>query len=199
MIRNILPKTRISNPFSKLLRPLLTKKWIKTALGGGFAVTSLASGLFLVPANTTVLASSPIADSEIIFETKSSLGNVLPGNTGVSQGYHWGHPGMDITAPLGTKIYPLETGTVIRIENKKTNYGRAVYIDYGNGLSTLYAHMGKIYVEEGDQVTTETPVGEVGLTGHTTGPHLHIEIHKYGKAVNPRPYLTLDSYANTAP
>ena len=52
--------------------------------------------------------------------------------------------------------------------------------------------MGKIYVEEGEEVTTEKPIGEVGLTGKTTGPHLHLEVKKYERIVNPRPYLSLN-------
>ena len=193
MILNILPKTRISNPFSKLLRPLFEKKWIRTALGGGFAVTSLASGLFLIPAdNATVLANYPAIDTEIVLETKKSMANVLPDFTGVSQGFRLGHPGVDITAPLGSKLFPLKSGVVVRVENSKWNYGRAVYVDHGNGLLTLYAHMGKIYIEEGEEVTTEKPIGEVGLTGKTTGPHLHLEVKKYERIVNPRPYLSLN-------
>jgi len=193
MIRNILPKTRISNPFSKLLRPLFETKKIKAALGGGFALTSLASGLFLIPAdNATVLANSPIADTEVIFETKKTMANVLPDKTGISQGFHFGHPGMDITAPLGSKIFPLKDGVVSKVENKRFNYGRAVYVDHGNGLTTLYAHMGKIYVVEGEVITADKPIGEVGLTGRTTGAHLHIEVNKNSRSVNPRPYLALE-------
>ena len=193
MILNILPKCRVSNPFSKLLRPVFETKWIRTALGGGFAITSLASGLILIPAdNATVLANYPVIDTQIVLETKKSMSNVLPDFTGVSQGFHFGHPGVDITAPLGSKLYPLKSGVVMRIENSRWNYGRAVYIDHGNGLLTLYAHMGKIYVEEGDEVSTEKPIGEVGLTGNTSGPHLHLEIKKEDRTVNPRPYLTLN-------
>jgi len=193
MIQNKQTKNRISNPFSKLLRPLFENKWIRTALGGGFAVTSLASGLILIPAdNATVLANYPSIDTEIVLETKKSMANVLPDFTGVSQGFRLGHPGIDITAPLGSDLYPLKSGVVAKIENSKWNYGRAVYIDHGNGLTTLYAHMGKIYVEEGDEVTTDKPIGEVGLTGKTTGPHLHLEVKKNDKTANPRPYLSLN-------
>jgi len=192
MKQNILPKTRVSNPFSKLLRPVFENKWIRTALGGGFAMTTLASGLILLPADSaTVLASYPIIDTETVLETKKSMVVVIPDLTGVSQGFYLGHPGMDITAPLGSKIFPLKSGLVSRIDNAKWNYGRAVWIDHGNGMTTLYAHMGKIYVEEGEMVTTEQAIGEVGLTGKTTGPHLHIEVHKNEASVNPKPYISL--------
>ena len=51
--------------------------------------------------------------------------------------------------------------------------------------------MGKIFVQEGENVSSDTAVGEIGLTGRTTGPHLHIEVLKNGRSVNPRPYLSL--------
>ena len=162
-------------------------------MGGGFAVTTLASGLILVPAdNATVLANYPNIETAMVLETKKSMANVLPDFTGVSQGFRLGHPAVDITAPLGSKLYPLKDGVVERIENSRYNYGRAVYINHGNGLTTLYAHMGKIYVEEGDSVTTDKSIGEVGLTGRTTGAHLHLEVKKNERVVNPRPYLSLN-------
>ena len=192
MILNKLPKTRTSNPISKLFRPMFEKKRIKAALGGVISMTTLASGIFLMPPEATLASTSfqpnPI---EVELDTQKSFANVLPANTGISQGYHWGHPGMDITAHLGSDIYPLKAGKVIKMENLKWDYGRDVYIDHGNGMVTLYAHMGKIFVQEGDEVTTDTPIGEVGVTGRTTGPHLHFEVRIDGTNVNPQPYLAL--------
>ncbi len=190
MIRNLLPKTRTSHPISKLFRPVFEKKSIKSVLGGVISVTSLASGLFFLPGDQTVIAANiqPF-DENVSIETQKSFANVLPDNTGVSQEFHLGHPGMDITAPLGTKIYPLKEGKVVSVSFTKWDYGRSVVIDHGNGMETRYAHMGKIFVEEGDKITTDQVVGEVGITGRTTGPHLHFEVIKNGRAVNPRPYL----------
>ncbi len=190
MIKTLNFKTRISHPVSKLLRPWFEKHWIKSALGGGFAVTTLATSLMVVPME----ASQALADYHVeildqSIETKKSMAVVLPENTGVSQGYHGSHPGIDITAKLGAKIYPLKSGVVIKIENAKWNYGRAVWVDHGNGSVTLYAHMGKIYVEEGESVNIDKPLGEVGLTGRTTGPHLHFEIRRDNSLLNPMPYI----------
>jgi murein DD-endopeptidase MepM/ murein hydrolase activator NlpD len=98
---------------------------------------------------------------------------------------------LDITASLGTKIYPLKEGRVIFIGSTRWDYGRSIVIDHGNNLQTRYAHMGKIFVQEGENVSSDTAVGEIGLTGRTTGPHLHIEVLKNGRSVNPRPYLSL--------
>jgi murein DD-endopeptidase MepM/ murein hydrolase activator NlpD len=174
------------------MRQVFEKKWIKTALGGMFSITTLASGMVMaMPTDATLAASSMESVSNIQMETTKSFANVLPNNTGISQMFHWGHPGIDITAPLGTTIYPLKDGVVIRMENLKWDYGRAVYVDHGNGLVTLYAHMGKVFVEEGEKITTKMPIGEVGLTGRTTGPHLHFELRKDEVAVNPLPFLDL--------
>ena len=192
MRHNFILNNRTSHPLSKLIRPVFEKKWIKTALGGMFSITTLASGMVMaMPTDATLAAASIDTISNIQIETVRSFANVLPNNTGISQTYHWGHPGMDITAPLGTTIFPLKNGVVIRMENLKWDYGRAVYVDHGNGLVSLYAHMGKVFVEEGEHITTDTPIGEVGLTGRTTGPHLHFELRKNDQAVNPTPFMNL--------
>lgn len=173
---------------------MFEKRNIKTAFGGLISMTTLASGMFMLPGgDQSVMAIANIQpfDQEIVIETKRSLVNVLPENTSVSQEFHLGHPGIDITANLGAKIYSLKDGTVVLMSITRYDYGRSVVIDHGNGLQTRYAHMGKIFVEEGDKVTTDMALGEVGLTGRTTGPHLHMEIMKNGRTVNPRPYLTL--------
>lgn len=156
------------------------------------SVASLASGLIFLPGNQDAIAANiqPFSQ-DISIATQKSFSNVLPYNTGVSQGFHLGHPGMDITAPLGTKIYPIKEGVVILMSNTTWNYGRSVIIDHGNGMKTLYAHMGKLFVEEGEKVTTDKPIGEIGVTGKTTGPHLHFEVIKGDDRVNPQPYMAL--------
>jgi len=168
------------------------KKNIKSVLGGVISMTSLASGLVFLPVDQSVSASSlQISEAEISMETRKSFANVLPAYTGISQGFHYGHAGIDLTAPLGSKIYPIKNGVVIKVQYLKYDYGRAVWIDSGNDIVSVYGHMGKIFVEEGDTVTTDKPIGEVGLTGRTTGPHLHLEILKENRAINPQPYLSL--------
>lgn len=167
-------------------------KTIKSVLGGVISVTSLASGLVLMPIDQTVVAATPqIPVYEIPLETRKSFANVLPSYTGISQGFRYGHAGIDLTAPLGSKIYPIKDGVVKKVQYLKYDYGRAVWIDNGNDTVSLYGHMGKIFVNEGDKVTTDKPIGEVGLTGRTTGPHLHLEVTKNNSNINPQPYLAL--------
>lgn len=153
-------------------------------------MTSLASGAFLLQGDASLIEASfsPVTE-EMIVETKHSISNVVPNMTGVSQEFHLGHPGMDITAPLGSKILPLKKGKVTLVANTKVGYGRWIEIDHGESIKSLYAHMGKIQVEEGDEVDTDTVLGEVGLTGRTTGPHVHLEVFKGENRINPRIYL----------
>lgn len=171
---------------------MFEKKTIKSVLGGAISMTSLASGLVYLPIDQTVVAANIQAlNTEIPIETRKSFANVLPAYTGISQGFHSGHPGIDLTAPLGSAIYPIRDGVVIKVQYLKWDYGRAVWIDNGNETVSLYGHMGKIFINEGDKVTTDKPIGEVGLTGRTTGPHLHLEIRKNEFNINPQPYLAL--------
>lgn len=169
---------------------MFENKKVKSLLGGFFSMTSLASSVFLLQGDSSLVEASYTPTSEeMIVETKHSISIVVPGTTGVSQEFHLGHPGMDITAPLGSKILPLKKGIVSLVANTKVGYGRWIEVDHGDGVKSLYAHMGKIYAEEGDLVETDTPLGEVGLTGRTTGPHVHLEVSINGNKVNPRIYL----------
>ena len=122
----------------------------------------------------------------------SSAGFTWPLRGGLSQYFSWYHPGIDITADFGTPIVSATTGTVSSISSGTWDggYGNSVYIDMGDGHKTHYAHMGAIYVSPGQSVTAgKTVIGTVGLTGRTTGPHVHFEITQNGVFVNPLGFL----------
>jgi murein DD-endopeptidase MepM/ murein hydrolase activator NlpD len=95
------------------------------------------------------------------------------------------HAGMDFTAPIGTPIFATGKGTVIQADNKTSGYGNHVRIEHGFGYITLYAHMSKIAVEEGDKVNRGDIIGYVGNTGLSAGPHCHYEVRKNNEPVNP--------------
>ena len=105
----------------------------------------------------------------------------------------WGindfHRGIDLACPKGTEIYAYSGGQVIK-SAYHYSYGNYVVISHGNGLATLYAHMADRQVSEGDYVAMGQLVGHVGLTGSTSGYHLHFEVQEDGVVVNPRNYLT---------
>jgi len=98
------------------------------------------------------------------------------------------HQGIDIAASQGTPIRAVKDGTV-EFSGTMSGYGKVVILRHQNGLSTLYAHSSKLAVKAGDQVRQGQVVGAVGSTGRSTGPHLHFEVRRDGKAVNPLMYL----------
>lgn len=102
------------------------------------------------------------------------------------------HKGIDFAAPAGTDILAAESGRVITA-GWVSGYGNTVILDHGNGLWTLYAHArtGGIKVKVGQIVTRGQRISEVGMTGNSTGNHLHFEVRLEEKAVDPRGYLNL--------
>jgi len=105
-------------------------------------------------------------------------------------GWRWTrhHDGIDIAAPYGTQIYAAKAGRVV-FAGWYYGYGRAVIIDHGNGVSTLYGHASRLLVRVGAQVEAGALIALVGATGDATGPHLHFEIRVNGRPLNPLKYL----------
>ena len=108
------------------------------------------------------------------------------------------HAGMDFTGAIGTPIYATGNGTVITSQFDK-GYGRHVIIDHGFNYKTVYAHMDKALVKKGQKVKRGDIIGYIGNTGLSTGPHLHYEVRKNDKPLDPVNFyyndLTPDEYA----
>lgn len=106
-------------------------------------------------------------------------------------GARWGrnHKGTDFGAPTGTSIYAAAPGTVTYAGWNSGGYGYLVIISHGNGVQTYYGHCSKMFVSVGDQVSQGAVIAQIGMTGNTTGPHLHLEIRVNGVARNPQNYL----------
>jgi murein DD-endopeptidase MepM/ murein hydrolase activator NlpD len=104
----------------------------------------------------------------------------------------WGlqhrHTGLDIAAPHGTPIKAADSGEVI-FSGWWGGYGKAIVIDHGRGLATVYAHMSRLYASEGTKVAQGQTIGLEGSTGYSTGPHLHFEVRRNGVPQNPIKYL----------
>lgn len=121
--------------------------------------------------------------------------------TRVASGYGWRvdpvyhtrrfHSGMDFTAPTGTEIYATGNGRVTFV-GWRQGYGNTVIVDHGFGYETLYAHLFKQLVREGQKVNRGDIIALVGNTGKSTGPHLHYEVHYHGQAVDPRNFYFYD-------
>ena len=95
------------------------------------------------------------------------------------------HYGMDFTAKTGTPIYATADGVVKHAGWKANGFGKHVVIDHGFGYETLYGHMSKVTVKNGQKVKRGQVIGNVGNTGLSAGPHCHYEVHINGKKVNP--------------
>lgn len=95
---------------------------------------------------------------------------------------HWG---MDFSAPRGTPIYATGDGVIKRADSRSSGYGKHIRIDHGYGYMTLYAHMYKYNVKKNQRVKRGEVIGFVGSTGRSEAPHLHYEVFKGKKRINP--------------
>lgn len=95
------------------------------------------------------------------------------------------HTGLDFTAPVKTEIYATGNGVVEKVEYDGRGYGNNVIINHGYGYETLYGHMSKINVRPGQKINRGDVIGFVGNTGSSTGPHLHYEVIKNDRKINP--------------
>lgn len=132
----------------------------------------------------TYIAQGPI--------TVSGAGFAWPLGGLITQFSSWYHTALDIAAPIGTPIMAARSGRVISMSTGTWDfgYGNNVIVDHGDGYQTLYSHMSTVNVGAGDDVTGgKTMIGAVGMTGRTTGPHLHFEIRRNGAPINPLPFL----------
>ena len=95
------------------------------------------------------------------------------------------HYGMDFSAKTGTEIYSTGDGVVSKVKRSKRGYGNYIKINHGFGYETLYAHMSKYIVKKGQKVKRGEVIGYVGNSGISTAPHLHYEVRKDNKKINP--------------
>lgn len=103
-------------------------------------------------------------------------------------GYRRFHSGVDFGASYGSTVRAADSGRVI-FAGWYGGYGQAVIIDHGNGLTTLYGHNSRLFVQEGQMVQQGQAISAVGSTGLSTGPHLHFEVRQNGTPINPMGYL----------
>jgi murein DD-endopeptidase MepM/ murein hydrolase activator NlpD len=134
---------------------------------------------------TSAISTLPLGEPLVEYEVTSPFGarndpiNLL---TGI-------HEGVDLGAPTGTPVMATGAGQVVWA-GWRDRYGMMVEIDHGmGGLHTRYAHLSKVLVNVGERVNRGTPLGLVGVTGRTTGPHLHYEVRMGDQATNPMKFI----------
>jgi len=182
-------RIRNGSKISRYFRHIFENSKIKRLLGANLAA--------LLIANSFIPHSSPNAyefeantiSAPIVLETKSGI-QFPVANIKITQGYNFFHPGIDLDGVTGDDIRSISAGYVEKIEYSKFGYGNSILINHGNEIKSLYAHLYKIDVEKGYEVTKETRLGEMGATGRARGDHLHLEIYENGKTINPLLFLT---------
>ena len=98
------------------------------------------------------------------------------------------HTGIDMTAPAGTPVFPLQEGRVV-FAGTRGGYGELVIVEHDEALQSWYAHLSDIHVETGDWLDASSRLGAVGSTGRSTGPHLHLEVRRDDAPQDPRLFL----------
>jgi murein DD-endopeptidase MepM/ murein hydrolase activator NlpD len=107
----------------------------------------------------------------------------------VTSNFEADHMALDIGAPYGSTVYAAEAGTITYADWAQDGLGYTLIINHGDGRETWYVHLKGTLLTAGNWVNRGTPIGEVGSTGHSTGPHLHFEVHLNGERVDPFSYL----------
>lgn len=102
-----------------------------------------------------------------------------------SRGFSWYHTGADLVAPTGTPVRPIMVGIVEAVNHDYFGYGNHVIVAHEDGYKSIYGHLSLTGVKPGQRVELSTELGKSGSTGFSTGPHLHLEIHKDGSPVDP--------------
>ncbi len=116
---------------------------------------------------------------------RESQGFVWPVRGEITQGFWDLHRAIDIDGKHNDLVLAADAGTVVYAAWDLSGYGYLVIVDHGNGFVTYYAHLYGFYVEVGDLVEQGEPIGALGNTGNSTGPHLHFEIREHGVHRNP--------------
>lgn len=129
-----------------------------------------------------------LAATPSIWPTDGYVTSAYGNRTSPFTGRQQFHAGLDIAADFGTTVVAPARGRVV-FSGMNGPFGRMVEIDHGYGLRTHFAHLGKALVERGETVERGLPIGEVGSTGRSTGPHLHYGVEVNGRTVDPTDYI----------
>ena len=186
-ILNVRKGSRVSRVFTHIF----SHRHIKKILGGNIAAAILLTNIMPASAafGSNVNLNTVNVNAVVAIRTEKGVQYPVEGTISITQGYYIFHPGVDIDGITGDPVKPIMAGKVTAIQYSKFSYGNAIIIDHGSGLTSLYAHLSKIEVTENQDVTKTTEIGKVGSTGHSTGDHLHLEIHQDGRPINPMSVL----------
>lgn len=183
-----------ADPISWLIRPWVAHKGLKRVVGVIIAILAIFTAIWgPIPSLASNTGGNPasavLSEGEVEVQTVESV-HVPLDEYRVSQGYWFLHPGVDLATKIGEPVHVVAAGKVEYVARDRFGYGNHVIVNHGE-YQTLYGHLSKIEVKEGQEVTKETEIGLVGSTGHSSGPHLHLEIREGNKTVNPKSVLDI--------
>jgi murein DD-endopeptidase MepM/ murein hydrolase activator NlpD len=187
-LRKIAKDRRFSgNPLSKVFRRIFETKKIRQVFGVNLLVIAITTGI-----TSPSISAFSSAEAEIInispqviqLTTQNSIRWPVE-SVRITQGYRRFHQAIDLAEPLGSPVYPITEGRIEKIYRQRFGYGNHIIIDHGSGFKSLYAHLSKIIVKEGQEVDKNTVIGLIGSTGWSTGPHLHLEVYDNNQPFNP--------------
>ena len=180
-------KYRIGGTARKFFRHLFEHKKVRALLGTNLAIMLAVSSFmpnYTLGNNSDVNSIAMVDGTETPIKTEVSIQYPVSAIR-INQGFKFYHPGIDLDGETGDTIKSIKKGKVISIDYSKFAYGNSVIIDHGANITSLYAHLSKIDIKEGQEVTTDTKLGEMGSTGRSTGSHLHLEVRDHGIPINP--------------
>lgn len=198
---------------NKQSKNLLPKKPKKKPIFFSFSFTSKLLGgvliLLYLMAYQPILAIPPVQKSLVLADfsqqqaiNSSALteGFALPHPGYLTTKFSSWHPGIDLAVGLGMPVHPIASGKVTEVNLGFLGLGHFVVIEHAQGFTSTNGHLGRVFVKTGDNVNKSSIIGEVGLTGHTSGPHTHLEITKDGKNIDPLTVLPkIDDWQPTPP
>lgn len=179
--------SRKGNKISRLFRHVFQSKISKRILGVNLAF-AMTAAVFAPSAgfSAKVYGAEDVAqEGPDVIITTNRASQYPTANIAITQGYKFYHPALDLDGVTGDPIKPIAAGKVEAIQYSKVAYGNAIIVDHGEGITSLYAHLSKIFVEENQEVYTYTVLGEMGATGHASGDHLHLEVRSFGRPLDP--------------
>lgn len=174
----------------RLARYFADHKNISKIMARYFAVVAIAATF--VPQTSIAQAQGSenvIIASQTNLTTEKSM--IYPvAQIRINQGYNVFHKGLDFGGRVGTPIKPIMAGVVAYAGWDRSGYGNLVVLEHKNGVESYYAHLSKIEVKTGQNVSTDMEIGKMGATGRATGSHLHLEVYQNGVSLNPLTVLS---------
>jgi len=187
-LRKIAEDKRFSgNPVSRVLRRVFETKKIRQTFGINLLAIAITMGVTspsISAFSSGEVEITNISPQVIQLTTQNSIRWPVE-SVRITQGYRRFHQAIDLAEPLGSPVYPLTEGKIEKVFHQKVGYGNHIIVDHGSGFKSLYAHLSKIVVKEGQEVDKNTVIGLIGSTGWSTGPHLHLEVYDNGQPFNP--------------